>query len=69
MQNNAVVNLTDLGVLQGSVEMTKWTRTPIYRFLGVKYAESPSGNRRFKVKINTNRRNDSSSSDQYNEML
>lgn len=49
LQRNAIVNLTDLGVLQGSVEETKWTRTPIYRFLGIKYAESPSGNRRFKV--------------------
>lgn len=50
LQRNAVVNLTDLGVLQGSIEETKWTKTPIYRFLGIKFAESPSGNRRFKVK-------------------
>lgn len=49
LQRNAVVNLTDLGTLQGSIDETKWTRTPIYRFLGVKYGESPSGNRRFKV--------------------
>lgn len=48
-QRRAVVNLTDMGLLQGSVEMTKWTKKPIYRFLGIKYAESPSGNRRFKV--------------------
>lgn len=50
LQRNAVVNLTDLGVLQGSIGETQWSKTPIYRFLGIKFAESPSGNRRFKVK-------------------
>lgn len=49
MQRSAVVNLTGLGILQGSIDETKWTRTHFYKFLGVKYAESPSGNRRFKV--------------------
>lgn len=47
LQRNAVVNLTDLGGLQGSVDKTKWSKKAIYQFLGVKYAESPSGNRRF----------------------
>lgn len=51
LQRNAVVNLTDLGGLQGSVDKTKWSKKAIYQFLGVKYAESPSGNRRFKVNI------------------
>lgn len=46
---NAVVNLPNYGVLQGSIGKTKWTQKIFYQFLGVKYAESPSGPRRFKV--------------------
>ncbi len=43
------VNLPRYGTLMGSISKTTWTNRPIYQFLGVRYGESPSGNRRFKV--------------------
>ncbi|XP_055302443.1 glutactin-like [Sitodiplosis mosellana] len=47
----AVVNLPKYGILQGSVDFTAWTQRNIYQFLNVPYAESPSGNRRFKAPV------------------
>lgn len=44
-----MVELPQLGTLQGSVAESAWTKRTIYQFLGFKYAESPSGTKRFKV--------------------
>lgn len=49
-----IVRIPSLGCLRGSVVTTKWTNREFYQFLGVKYAESPSGSRRFKVKLRRN---------------
>lgn len=46
-----IVKLPNYGVLKGSLGATKWTNRTIYQFLGVKYAESPNGNRRFKAPV------------------
>lgn len=44
-----VVSLPKLGRLKGSTVQTARTNETIFQFLNVKYAESPSGERRFKV--------------------
>lgn len=49
LKRQAVVKLPKYGILQGSIAFSAWTNRIIYQFLGVKYAESPSGVRRFKV--------------------
>lgn len=49
--NGPVVGIPYFGWLKGSIAWTKWSNRSFYQFLGVKYAESPSGARRFKVKI------------------
>ncbi|KAG4079302.1 hypothetical protein HA402_007994 [Bradysia odoriphaga] len=45
------VILPRYGILRGSTSRTTWTNRPIYQFLGVRYAESPSGNLRFKAPV------------------
>lgn len=47
--DNLIVQLPNLGFLKGSTSRTALTNETIYQFLGIKYAESPSGLRRFKV--------------------
>lgn len=49
LKEQAVVTLPKYGTLQGSIAFSAWTNRVIYQFLGVKYAESPSEARRFKV--------------------
>lgn len=44
-----IVSVANLGWLRGTNAQTKWTNRTYYQFLGVPYAEAPSGNRRFKV--------------------
>lgn len=44
-----IVFVTNLGWLKGTIAHTKWTNQTYYQFLGVPYAEAPSGSRRFKV--------------------
>lgn len=39
----------DFGTLIGSMTKSAWTQQTIYQYLGVRYALSPSGSRRFKV--------------------
>lgn len=46
---NPVVELPGLGRLRGSVTQSAWSGRKIYQFLGVKYAEAPIGELRFKV--------------------
>ena len=46
-----LVTIPELGSLEGITGTTAWTSQPILQFLNVKYAESPSGDRRFKVRI------------------
>lgn len=48
--NEPIVRIPKLGQLRGSIASTKWSNKSFYQFLGVPYAESPSGRRRFKVK-------------------
>lgn len=44
-----IVALPGLGTLQGCTTESAFTKKKIYQFLGVRYAESPTGERRFKV--------------------
>lgn len=44
-----LVKIPNLGAVQGSVTESAWTGRPIYQYLGIHYAESPEGPRRFKV--------------------
>lgn len=44
-----VIRLPELGQLKGSTIQTARTNETIFQFLDVKYGESPSGERRFKV--------------------
>lgn len=46
-----IVLIPYVGGLRGSIATTRWTNQSFYQFLGVPYAESPSGSRRFKVKF------------------
>lgn len=43
------VTSEDFGTLIGSTTKSAWTGQTIFQFLGVRYAQSPSGSRRFKV--------------------
>lgn len=47
-----IVELPGLGSLLGSVTYGRWTNKTIHQFLGIRYAKSPSGLRRFKVRLN-----------------
>lgn len=44
-----IVNLPGQGKIKGSLTKTTWTHQQVQQFLGIPYAESPSGSRRFKV--------------------
>lgn len=44
-----IITSPEFGTLIGSTIKSAWTSKTIYQFLGVKYAESPSGKLRFKV--------------------
>lgn len=46
-----IVFVANHGWLRGTIGTTKWTNQTYNRFLGVPYAEAPSGRRRFKVKL------------------
>lgn len=46
-----IVTLPNLGQLQGSVTASDRTQRTIYQYLGIRYAESPDGARRFKPPI------------------
>uniref|UniRef100_A0A182T224 Carboxylic ester hydrolase n=1 Tax=Anopheles maculatus TaxID=74869 RepID=A0A182T224_9DIPT len=45
--SSPIVNLTDLGALQGSTGKSAWTERKFYQFLGVHYAQSTAGQNRF----------------------
>lgn len=47
--DDVVLELNSLGTLIGSQTQSAWTHQKIYQFLGIPFAESPSGLRRFKV--------------------
>ncbi|XP_031635474.1 glutactin-like [Contarinia nasturtii] len=49
--NDPIVRIPHLGWLKGKTASTKWTNRTIYEFLGVPYAEAPSGKRRFKPPV------------------
>lgn len=44
-----MVSIPGQGVVIGSLTESTWTHQKIQQFLGIPYAESPSGNLRFKV--------------------
>lgn len=48
--DDIVVTIPELGSLLGSVGKSGWSGKDIYQFRGIHFAESPSGERRFKVK-------------------
>ncbi|XP_055706066.1 glutactin-like [Phlebotomus papatasi] len=48
---NPIVELPGLGRLRGSVTQSAWSGRKIYQFLGVKYAEAPIGELRFKAPV------------------
>uniref|UniRef100_A0A0A1WU09 Carboxylic ester hydrolase n=1 Tax=Zeugodacus cucurbitae TaxID=28588 RepID=A0A0A1WU09_ZEUCU len=45
------VNIAGQGAVLGSVDETLWTRQKFYAFRGIPFAESPSGERRFKAPV------------------
>ena len=45
------VNIPGQGAVLGSVAETLWTKQTFYSFRGIPYAESPSGELRFKVSV------------------
>ncbi|GAB0086092.1 Carboxylic ester hydrolase [Sergentomyia squamirostris] len=51
ISDNPVVNLPGLGQLRGSTTTCAWSGRKIYQFLGVKYAETPIGELRFKTPV------------------
>ncbi|GAB0086094.1 Carboxylic ester hydrolase [Sergentomyia squamirostris] len=51
MSDNPVVTLPGLGQLRGSTTTCAWSGRKIYQFLGVKYAETPIGELRFKAPV------------------
>lgn len=46
-----IVKLPNLGSLEGCTTETAWSKAKVYQFLGIKYAESPTGERRFKPPV------------------
>lgn len=48
-EDSLIIQLPKLGCLRGTTTQTARTNETIYQFLGIKYAESPSGPKRFKV--------------------
>lgn len=49
--DEVIVNVPELGSLRGSIGKSAWSQKYIYQFRGIHFAESPSGQRRFKVII------------------
>ncbi|CAB3370890.1 Hypothetical predicted protein [Cloeon dipterum] len=47
------VNITGLGVVEGITSHTAWNHRTIYEYKGIQYAQSPSGERRFKPPVKT----------------
>lgn len=43
------IEIPQLGRIKGKIEKSYFTHRRIYHFLGINYAKSPSGNRRFQV--------------------
>lgn len=44
-----LVKIPELGDVKGSTSLTAWTQRKFYQFLGIRYAEPPTGQLRFKV--------------------
>lgn len=47
--NALVVQVPDLGSIQGIETKTIWSKRTIHEFRGIRYAEAPIGDKRFKV--------------------
>lgn len=45
----ALVKIPELGEVKGSSSVTAWSQRKFYQFLGIRYAEPPTGKLRFKV--------------------
>lgn len=45
-ERDAIVNLPNLGLIQGKIIETAWTEREVLQFVDVKYAESPSDKHR-----------------------
>lgn len=46
-----LVKIPELGEVKGSSGVTAWTQRKFYQFLGIRYAEPPTGKLRFKVRL------------------
>lgn len=44
-----LVKIPELGEVKGSTAVTAWSQRKFYQFLGIRYAEPPTGKLRFKV--------------------
>lgn len=49
MSSSPIVNIPGLGKVEGDIKQTPWSNKKFYQFLGIKFGESPTGERRFKV--------------------
>lgn len=46
---DTVINLPELGTIQGKVIETAWSKREVLQFVDIRYAEPPTGKYRFKV--------------------
>lgn len=47
--NGPTITIPNVGTLLYTSTTTAWSNSTIFQFRGVRFAESPTGNRRFKV--------------------
>lgn len=48
---STIVDIPDLGKVQGTTSNTQWTNKKVFEFRAINYALPPSGDNRFRVNI------------------